>query len=189
MLSENSICFHQLQSLTSIAQLADKNSLPSCVNPPSRLLLCKSDRTCTASSPAPDRSQRIIRQTQYTEYSAHYQSSLIADKFGRKWPLVGAGVMTCLGVAFQAASRGSLTYMYVGRLVAGFGVGAASMLTPLYVSECAPRAIRGGLTGKSSGHGRALQADGVNVVWFRLLPALHRDRNHDLVLVCLQVMW
>ena len=36
--------------------------------------------------------------------------------------------------------------MYVGRFVAGLGVGAASMLTPLYVSECAPRAIRGGLT-------------------------------------------
>lgn len=38
--------------------------------------------------------------------------------------------------------------MYAGRLVAGFGVGSASMLTPLYVSECAPRAIRGGLTGE-----------------------------------------
>lgn len=38
--------------------------------------------------------------------------------------------------------------MYTGRLIAGFGVGAASMLTPLYVSECAPRAIRGGLTGE-----------------------------------------
>lgn len=37
--------------------------------------------------------------------------------------------------------------MYVGRLAAGFGVGAASTLTPLYVSECAPRAIRGALTG------------------------------------------
>jgi len=36
--------------------------------------------------------------------------------------------------------------MYVGRFIAGLGVGAASMLTPLYVSECAPRAIRGGLT-------------------------------------------
>lgn len=41
----------------------------------------------------------------------------------------------------------SSNVLYVGRLVAGFGVGAASMLTPLYVSENAPRAIRGGLTG------------------------------------------
>lgn len=37
--------------------------------------------------------------------------------------------------------------MYVGRLIAGFGVGKASMVTPLYISENAPRAIRGGLTG------------------------------------------
>jgi len=36
--------------------------------------------------------------------------------------------------------------MFAGRFIAGLGVGAASMLTPLYVSECAPRAIRGGLT-------------------------------------------
>lgn len=37
--------------------------------------------------------------------------------------------------------------MYVGRFVAGVGVGAASMITPLYTSENAPRAIRGALTG------------------------------------------
>ncbi|KAJ3477131.1 hypothetical protein NLG97_g8919 [Lecanicillium saksenae] len=36
--------------------------------------------------------------------------------------------------------------MYVGRFIAGLGCGAASALTPIYVSECAPRAIRGGLT-------------------------------------------
>lgn len=56
--------------------------------------------------------------------------------------------MTFTGVALQAGSTGHLTIMYIGRLFSGFGVGAASMLTPLYVSECAPRAIRGGLTGK-----------------------------------------
>lgn len=33
------------------------------------------------------------------------------------------------------------------RLITGLGVGAASMINPLYVSENAPRAIRGGLTG------------------------------------------
>jgi MFS family permease len=37
--------------------------------------------------------------------------------------------------------------MYIGRLVAGLGVGAASMVVPLYISENSPRAIRGGLTG------------------------------------------
>lgn len=32
-------------------------------------------------------------------------------------------------------------------MIAGLGVGAISMVNPLYVSENAPRAIRGGLTG------------------------------------------
>lgn len=52
--------------------------------------------------------------------------------------------------------------MYVGRLVAGFGVGAASMLTPLYVSECAPRAIRGGLTGESRDDPNDFSGEGKN---------------------------
>jgi MFS family permease len=47
---------------------------------------------------------------------------------------------TVLRPSFQANTRTS-------RLICGFGVGAASMINPLYVSENAPRAIRGGLTG------------------------------------------
>lgn len=42
---------------------------------------------------------------------------------------------------------GSIVAMYIGRLVAGLGVGGASMVVPLYISENAPRGIRGGLTG------------------------------------------
>ena len=40
-----------------------------------------------------------------------------------------------------------LTHKCICRFVAGVGVGMASMVTPLYVTENAPRAIRGGLTG------------------------------------------
>jgi len=47
----------------------------------------------------------------------------------------------------QAAASGQLSVMYIGRFISGVGVGAASMLVPLYISENAPRAIRGGLTG------------------------------------------
>lgn len=74
----------------------------------------------------------------------------LTDKWGRRWALIGTGAITTVGVILQAGSagNGSLAAMYVGRFVAGLGVGAASMLTPLYVSECAPRAIRGGLTGE-----------------------------------------
>lgn len=68
----------------------------------------------------------------------------------------------------QTSASGHLEAMYIGRyvnythsppplsilsqahqdsLITGFGVGGASMINPLYVSENAPRAIRGGLTG------------------------------------------
>jgi len=70
-----------------------------------------------------------------------------ADKWGRKPSLIVASGVAIAGIVIQTASSGKISALYVGRLVAGFGVGAASMLTPLYVSENAPRAIRGGLTG------------------------------------------
>ncbi|KAK7757220.1 hypothetical protein SLS62_000769 [Diatrype stigma] len=54
-----------------------------------------------------------------------------ADKYGRRWSLIGAALLASLGIALQASQSGSLSVMYAGRLVAGFGVGAASMLTPL----------------------------------------------------------
>lgn len=61
---------------------------------------------------------------------------------------MATGALASAGIVMQAASaaRGTLAVMYVGRFVAGLGVGAALTLTSLYVSECAPRAIRGGLT-------------------------------------------
>jgi sugar porter (SP) family MFS transporter len=52
-----------------------------------------------------------------------------------------------LGIIMQSAASGNLGPMYAGRFVSGFGVGAASTINPIYVSENSPRAIRGLLTG------------------------------------------
>lgn len=71
----------------------------------------------------------------------------VADRWGRRPALLISSGVTIAGIIIQCSSAGFLSALYVGRLLAGFGVGAASMLTPLYVSENAPRAIRGGLTG------------------------------------------
>ncbi|PLB36362.1 sugar porter family MFS transporter [Aspergillus candidus] len=74
-------------------------------------------------------------------------ASVIADKYGRKIGLITASIFAIVGVIMQVAASGHLEAMYIGRLVTGFGVGIASMVNPLYVSENSPRAIRGGLTG------------------------------------------
>lgn len=96
-------------------------------------------------------SQNIVSTLQAGCFLACFLTYYFADKFGRRLSLIGTGALALIGVVFQAASaaHGNLAVMYVGRFLAGLGVGAASTLTPLYVSECAPRAIRGGLTGWS----------------------------------------
>ncbi|KAE8388545.1 general substrate transporter [Aspergillus alliaceus] len=74
-------------------------------------------------------------------------ASPVAEKWGRKTGLIAASIIAIIGCIMQLAASGHLEAMYVGRLINGFGVGFASMINPLYVSENAPRAIRGGLTG------------------------------------------
>jgi MFS family permease len=71
----------------------------------------------------------------------------VAEKFGRRKTLIGCAVVAIVGTVMQAAAAGRLGSLYAGRFVSGVGVGASSMVNPLYTAENAPRAIRGGLTG------------------------------------------
>ena len=54
--------------------------------------------------------------------------------------LIGAGVML-------KAANGDLGPIYAGRVLTGIGVGGASMVVPIYISEIAPPAVRGRLVG------------------------------------------
>ena len=74
-------------------------------------------------------------------------ASPLTDRFGRKWCLIGVSILILIGVIMQSAASGNLGSMYAGRFIGGVGVGAASTINPIYVSENAPRAIRGLLTG------------------------------------------
>jgi MFS family permease len=49
-------------------------------------------------------------------------------------------------IANGEGGRG-LGYIYSGRVVAGFGIGAISAVAPAYVSECSPKQVRGRITG------------------------------------------
>ncbi|KAH8703802.1 putative MFS monosaccharide transporter [Talaromyces proteolyticus] len=70
----------------------------------------------------------------------------IADRFGRKWSISGWCVILCVGVTVQISSPSGKWYQVaVGRLIAGLGVGALSLLVPMYQGESGPRHIRGSL--------------------------------------------
>jgi SP family arabinose:H+ symporter-like MFS transporter len=68
----------------------------------------------------------------------------LSDRIGRR------KVLMISAIAFTVSSVGiaipiSLDYFIFFRLVGGIGIGIASMLSPLYISEIAPAAIRGRL--------------------------------------------
>ena len=56
-------------------------------------------------------------------------------RFGRKPSLLVAALFGLVGGLMQAAASGILSVLYVGRVVEGLGLGAATMLTPVYISE------------------------------------------------------
>ncbi|GAA6013345.1 hypothetical protein JCM10207_000862 [Rhodosporidiobolus poonsookiae] len=68
---------------------------------------------------------------------------------GRRWGLLLSAIIFTVGAAIMCAATPSIGLgpIYGGRVIAGFGIGAASNLTPLYISEIAPPAIRGQLVG------------------------------------------
>lgn len=66
----------------------------------------------------------------------------LADLIGRKKVIMVADIIFIIGALLQAVAF-SLPQMIVGRWVIGFGVGVASLVTPLYISELAPSHLRG----------------------------------------------
>ncbi|TGJ88232.1 hypothetical protein E0Z10_g564 [Xylaria hypoxylon] len=69
----------------------------------------------------------------------------IADKIGRRLSVSLWCGVTSVGFVIQIASNNAYEQIVVGRLIAGFGVGALSLLVPMYQAETAPPWIRGAL--------------------------------------------
>ncbi|KAH8923831.1 general substrate transporter [Atractiella rhizophila] len=73
--------------------------------------------------------------------------SPVSARIGRRIPLVLASLIFIVGSALQTINSHSIDLFYVGRVIAGLGVGAATVILPIYTAECAPREIRGTLGG------------------------------------------
>jgi len=85
----------------------------------------------------------------------------VADKIGRKKTMLITALLFALS-ALGSAIADSYIFFVVARIIGGVGVGAASMLSPLYISEIAPANKRGTLV---SLYQLAIVL-GINIVFF-----------------------
>ena len=100
----------------------------------------------------------------------------ISDKIGRRKSLFITAILFFLS-SVLACLANSLTTFIIARLIGGIGIGAASMLSPLYISEIAPAKIRGKLV---SIYQLAIVI-GINLIYFvNLKIAAYGDESWDI---------
>ena len=69
----------------------------------------------------------------------------LGDRIGRRSVMIISALLF-MGSALAAGAAGSATVFIIARIIGGLGVGAASILTPAYISEVTPAGIRGRLS-------------------------------------------
>lgn len=69
-------------------------------------------------------------------------SGELSDRWGRKKLLIIAAILFLLS-ALGTALASSFTFLIIARMIGGMGVGVASNVAPLYISEIAPASVRG----------------------------------------------
>lgn len=67
----------------------------------------------------------------------------LSDWIGRQRTIAIAMAVFAVGVVLQVAPSHSLICFYIGRIVAGLGLGASTAVAPSYNAEMAPKQIRG----------------------------------------------
>lgn len=87
----------------------------------------------------------------------------IGDIIGRRKTILYGAVVFFIGGALQTFATG-MPMMLVGRIIAGFGVGALSTIVPVYQSEISPPHNRGKLaciefTGNITGYAASVWVD------------------------------
>ncbi|ELU42890.1 monosaccharide transporter [Rhizoctonia solani AG-1 IA] len=70
-----------------------------------------------------------------------------ADFFGRRIAMSLECAVFSIGVIIQVTAFQAWYQIMIGRFISGLGVGALSAAVPLYQAECAPKQLRGTLTG------------------------------------------
>ncbi|KAF2218774.1 MFS sugar transporter-like protein, partial [Elsinoe ampelina] len=67
----------------------------------------------------------------------------LTRRYGRKKAIVCSSLLFCIGALMQTIDHHSLTVFYIFRVIAGLGLGASSVIVPMYSSEMVPKQLRG----------------------------------------------
>jgi MFS family permease len=76
---------------------------------------------------------------------------LLCDRIGRLWATRQLCLVWILGIVIFMTNNGRLGQVYAGRFVAGLGIGQATVIAPVYLSEISPKSVRGLCTCAFSG--------------------------------------
>ncbi|KAF2218576.1 putative quinate permease [Elsinoe ampelina] len=68
---------------------------------------------------------------------------LVADRIGRLWATRQLCILWILGIVIFLTNNGRLSQVYAGRFIAGVGIGETTVIAPVYISEIAPKSVRG----------------------------------------------
>lgn len=74
----------------------------------------------------------------------------LSSAIGRRFSLMIYALIFCVGAILTTVAgpgKTGLNEIYVGRVISGIGIGGISAIAPAYVSECAPKNVRGRITG------------------------------------------
>ncbi|KAI1182887.1 putative MFS quinate transporter [Nemania serpens] len=67
----------------------------------------------------------------------------LTDKLGRKKALMLSASVFAIGAIIQTVNTHSLTAFYIARVIAGLGLGSATVVVPMFNSEMMPKELRG----------------------------------------------
>lgn len=62
---------------------------------------------------------------------------------GRRKALMLSSAVFCVGALIQTIDTHSMGAFFAGRVIAGVGLGAATVVVPMYSSEMCPKELRG----------------------------------------------
>lgn len=98
------------------------------------------------------------------------------EMFGRKRPMQISAFLFNIGAILMTVTTHNLAMIYAGRAITGFAVGILTATIPTFISEFAPPAIRGQLTGFFE---IAYQAGSLVGFWINYGISSHMDVNSN----------